>query len=199
MFSVNMDKLVKMTDQEKNTFQDAVQSINDNSPEGIKSLAVIGGGMNSFKLAYAFSETGKKVLFIDADLDENVFLGKYKLGKNLKGFTDFIGDTGSVKGSDTEDVVCMTNHDRIQIVFTGDTKVTDKSMLNNETFASLFTTFSDYDLIVLQSDEQGMVAKQCDASVLMMDLDQYSEISAEVKVSELNKNGCYVLGVIINE
>ena len=33
---------------------------------------------------------GEKVLFIDADIMSEIFLGKYKLGKNLKGVADFL-------------------------------------------------------------------------------------------------------------
>lgn len=47
-------------------------------------------GLSAFKIAYSFVATGEKVLFIDADIMSEIFLGKYKLGKNLKGVADFM-------------------------------------------------------------------------------------------------------------
>ncbi|MFR5398990.1 MAG: hypothetical protein ACLTH3_02825 [Lachnospira sp.] len=39
-------------------------------------LAVVGSGMSSFKLAAAFMEKEKRVLFADADFSQEVFFGK---------------------------------------------------------------------------------------------------------------------------
>ena len=57
----------------------------------------------------------------------------------------------------------------------------------------------EYDLVVVQSDEQGRTAGVCDATVLILEESQYSELTAETRIAELDKNGCTVLGVIIDE
>ena len=51
----------------------------------------------------------------------------------------------------------------------------------------------------MQSDEQGRTASVCDAAVLILEESQYSELTAETRIAELDKNGCTVLGVIIDE
>ena len=51
----------------------------------------------------------------------------------------------------------------------------------------------------MQSDEQGRTAGVCDATVLILEESQYSELTAETRIAELDKNGCTVLGVIIDE
>lgn len=54
-------------------------------------------------------------------------------------------------------------------------------------------------MVVVQSDEQGRTAGVCDAAVLILEESQYSELTAETRIAELDKNGCTVLGVIIDE
>lgn len=56
-----------------------------------------------------------KVLFIDADIMSEIFLGKYKLGKNLKGVADFMRNPEK-----QNDLICKTNSNAdMDIIFTG--------------------------------------------------------------------------------
>ena len=89
MFSVNIDKLIKMTPLEAESYAKAADSLENLLADKGNMLAVVGSGMSSFKLAAAFMEKEKRVLFADADFSQEVFLGKYKLGKNLKGIFDY--------------------------------------------------------------------------------------------------------------
>ena len=89
MFSVNIDKIVNMTDNEKRC-HDEVRETVKSELNGGKVLAVTRNGIGAFKIAYSFVSDGEKVLFIDADIMSEIFLGKYKLGKNLKGVADFL-------------------------------------------------------------------------------------------------------------
>lgn len=83
MFSVNIDKIVDMTDNERKCYEELVKTLKSELGTS-KCLAVTKDGLSAFKIAYSFVATGEKVLFIDADIMSEIFLGKYKLGKILK-------------------------------------------------------------------------------------------------------------------
>lgn len=195
MFSVNIDKLMKMTPQEAESYAKSADTIDGMIAEAGKILSVIGNGISSFKLAAAFMEKEKRVLFVDADIDQEVFLGKYKLGKNLKGILDYVKGESAAK-----DLICVTNRAKLDVVFTGSTEDTEHFLVEDSDLRTALEEYAaEYDLVIVQSDAEGKVASICDETVLIMENDSYSEFSAEVTVKELDEKGCLVLGVIIDE
>ena len=82
MFSVNIDKIVNMTDNEKKCYDEVRETVKSELNGG-KVLAVTRNGIGAFKIAYSFVSDGEKVLFIDADIMSEIFLGKYKLGNGF--------------------------------------------------------------------------------------------------------------------
>jgi Mrp family chromosome partitioning ATPase len=148
----------------------------------------------AFKLAGAIHELGKSVLFIDGDMKEEIFLSKYRLGKDLKGVTSYL--SGS---EDARDLVCITNRNDFDVVFTGNVDGISIKDLDPARLRDFIDNYVDYDMVVVKSDELGKVASCCDRSVLMLQQAEYSEMAAQQKVKNLDKQGCYVLGVVINE
>lgn len=195
MFSVNIDKLMKMTPLEAESYAKSADTIDGILTDSGNILAVTGNGLSSFKLAAAFMEKGKRVLFIDADINQEVFLGKYKLGKNLKGILDFLrGET------EAESLICVTNREKLDVVFTGNTEGMEHFVIQDSNLRTALDIYAEeYDLVVVQSDVEGRVASVCDETVMIIEKDNYSELSAEMRVKELDKKGCLVLGVIIDE
>ena len=110
MFSVNIDKIVVMTDNEKKCYEELRENLKKELNGG-KVLAITKNGMGAFKIAYSFVCAGEKVLFIDADIMSEIFLGKYKLGKNLKGVADFLK-----KPSQMYDLICKTNNPQLNTI-----------------------------------------------------------------------------------
>lgn len=184
-----------MTPQEAESYAKSADTIDGMIAEAGKILSVIGNGISSFKLAAAFMEKEKRVLFVDADIDQEVFLGKYKLGKNLKGILDYVKGESAAK-----DLICVTNRAKLDVVFTGSTEDTEHSLVEDSDLRTALEEYAaEYDLVIVQSDAEGKVASICDETVLIMENDSYSEFSAEVTVKELDEKGCLVLGVIIDE
>lgn len=195
MFSVNVDKLIKMTPEETKSYAVTAEAILKKAEGQCRTVAVVGGNISSFKLASAFMEKGRSVLFIDADTTEEVFLSKYRLGKDLKGFTDYL-----LRDVPAESLICVTNRERLDIIFTGDIQDMSPDNITADKMQQMFEECLDtYDLIVIQSDEEGCIAACCDSTVIIMESSEYSEAACEVKVDELNEKGCLVLGVVIDE
>ena len=86
MFSVNIDKIVGMTDNEKKCYEELRENLKKELNGG-KVLAITKNGIGAFKIA-GKGEDVSALAF--AKIIPEIFLGKYKLGKNLKGVADFL-------------------------------------------------------------------------------------------------------------
>ena len=194
MFSVNIDKIVSMTDNERKCYDELVQTLKSELGTS-KCLAVTKDGLSAFKIADSFVATGEKVLFIDADIMSEIFLGKYKLGKNLKGVADFMRNPEK-----QNDLICKTNNADMDIIFTG---VLDDGVISEDEEEMMkkfiFIYSADYDRIVMSSDEEGRIAKYCDGTVIIYNESEFGEYAAQNYKNELESNKCNVLGVVINE
>lgn len=194
MFSVNVDKILNMTDNEHDCYLSLANKVISLMGADNTILGTIGDGVLAFKLAGTFHELGKSVLFIDGDMKEEIFLSKYRLGKDLKGVTSYL--SGS---EDARDLVCITNRNDLDVVFTGNVDGVSIKDIDPDRLKDFIDNYVDYDMVVVHSDDTGKVASCCDSSVLLMQKADYSELGAQQKVKNLDKQGCCVLGVVINE
>ena len=69
---------------------------------------------------------------------------------------------------------------------------------------SEFSDFRDclveqYDYVIVHTGDDYDIAAKCDASVILLKQSDYSEMSAESKVDFLDSNGCFVLGLVVEE
>lgn len=94
MFSVNIDKIVGMTDNEKKCYEELRENLKKELNGG-KVLAITKNGIGAFKIAYSFVCAGEKVLFIDADIMSEIFLGKYNAWKESERCSRFFKKTFS--------------------------------------------------------------------------------------------------------
>lgn len=210
MFSVNIDKLVTMTELEKECYSKAVNTIIDKMAGKAEadsekfSIGVVGDAVSVFKMAAQFTETGKNVLFIDGDLSSEVFLGKYRLGKELEGLSDCI--MSAITGEALIKKICITNNNKLDIIFSGN--IESSAMTVSGVFSAGENYISNminecldkYDTVICLSDDSGNIAKYCDAAVIITDDDTFEnkeKINGQIKT--LDGKGCDVLGVIINE
>ena len=195
MFSVNIDKLIDVSSDELKTYDELAENVLDELKQE-KTFSVITGGLGAFKLAYVIHNKGKRVLFIDADISSKIFVGKYKLGKNIPGVIDFLKDVDKARG-----LVCHTNKKKFDIIFTGNVDGVKLTFENEMIMKGLLDTFSkEYDIIIVDSDKSGMAAKFCASSVLMVDEELCNdEEKIDNMINELEKKGCNVKGVVINE
>ncbi len=194
MYSVNVDKLMDISSDKRESIEKIAESIIQNHNDG-SSVAVVDGKIDTFRIAYTIMEKGNKVLFVDGDIKSDVFLGKYKLGKNAKGVIDYL------KNPDEDyELVCVTNHREIDIIFTG---ITDDGIVTDEeadAFKMLLDKYTkSYDYIVVDSDDEGILAKYCDETIIVCDKEQYSQENVDDYADRLEKQGCNVAGIVIRE
>lgn len=89
----------------------------------------------SFNIAISMAETGKKVLFIDADLRKSVLIGRYKINKAIKGLTQYLSGVEQL-----DDVRYSTNVKNMDLILSGPVPPNPAELLNNEKFTELLET-----------------------------------------------------------
>ena len=179
MFSVNVDKLTGMTESEHHSYSDTVDAIIKECDKNYRIIATHGEPLMAFKLASVIHEKGKKVIFVDADVSEEIFLAKYKA---------------------IHDLVCKTNRKNLDIIFTGETQEFDKADILDSEFSDFRDCLVEqYDYVIVHTGDNYDIAAKCDASVILLKQSDYSEMSAESKVDFLDSNGCFVLGLVVEE
>ncbi|MGN0481711.1 MAG: hypothetical protein ACI4EV_09075 [Lachnospiraceae bacterium] len=190
MFSVNIDKLVTMTDAQLAAYKKLAAGLADEFNK--KSLAVVGNPLVAFKLAATVMECDKKVIFVDGDFSKSVFLGKYKLGKDLSGACEYIAGE-----KQPQELICKTNHEKLQIVFTGNVESRNDVEVNVASFKTLVEAYkAECDIVVVVAGGAD-VAGICDATVVVADGADYSQEAVNGLVDDLMGKGCNCAGVIL--
>ena len=206
-----MDKLelrerIPITNQEKEIFRTLRTNIEFTGIEN-KIIAITscmpndGKSFVSYQLACSFAENGKKTLFIDADLRKSVFNQRVNIHRSLKGLCHFLA--GQIPFSDG---IYETNEDFLYIMPIGAYPTTPTELLSKDRFAQMLSKLKQvFDYVIIDTPPLGnvvdaaIIAKQCDASILVVASDTYSrkfvqKIHANLKTANPN-----CLGIVLNK
>lgn len=194
MFSVKIDKLIDMSKNQEEDYHALTDRILNIIDLKVHSIGLVGAGTNAIKIAASLSERTGKVILVDGDFTSEAFMGKYKLGKHLLGWRDSLKNGEAVNKN-----VAVTSYPLMDLLFTGDEEV-DWTDSMRDSFASAMDALgSEYSYVLVTSDEEGRTARCCDAAILCMSESEYTVNKAKDRVAELDRNGCYVLGVVLYE
>ena len=152
-------------------------------------------------LAEALAEGDKKVLFIDADLRKSVLVGRYKVVGDVKGLTHFLSGKAELK-----EVILRTQDSNLHMIFAGVVPPNPAELLNSKRFAALIEwARKAYDYVIIDAPPLGsvidaaVIAKYCDASVLVVASKMVGRKFAKVVKEQLEKAECPILGVVLNK
>jgi len=99
----------------------------------------------SLSVAESLAQSGKKVLFVDADLRKSVLAGRHGVHGELKGLSHFLSGKEKV-----EDVVCKTQIENLMMIFAGIVPPNPAELLGQEKFEGLITSGRKvYDYIII--------------------------------------------------
>ncbi len=151
-------------------------------------------------IAKSFSELGKRVLVIDADMRKSVVAGRNTSVKNPKGLSEVL--TGLCP---LNDCLYTVRDTRMQILFAGQYPPNPVELLSGKYFSTLLSecrkTF-DYVLVdtppLGQVIDAAVVAGSCDGAVMVLGNSRVHYRQAQEIVSQIEKSGCKMLGVVRN-
>lgn len=206
LLNVNLEKISDLdfkTKEAYKTLRTNVQFCGDD----VKVISVTscvpneGKSMVSFNLAVSIAESGKKVLFIDADLRKSVLIGRYKINKAIKGLTQYLSGV-----EDLDSVKYTTNVENLDMILSGPVPPNPAELLNNEKFTALVeSTKKEYDYVVLDTPPIGqvidpaIVARQTDGVIFLVSQANVSYKYAQKQIEQLKRSGCRILGAVLNK
>lgn len=160
-----------------------------------------GKSVLSLNLAISLAELGKRVIFIDADLRKSVLVGRYKIGKQVKGLTHYLSGVNSF-----DEVVCETNVKNLHMVFSGIVPPNPAELLESVYFRELVKQLRQaYDYVVIDTPPVGtvidgaIIGKECDGVVMVVGSGDISYKLVERAKEQLETSGSRILGVALNK
>lgn len=161
--------------------------------EGKTTLAV--------NLCRSFTELGKSVLLVDADMRKSVMKERILSGKITKGLSHYLSgqcDLGEALYTDKTSGVCLLP--------TGEYPPNPVELLAAEDMGELVKFARNrFDYVIIDSAPLGVVtdaavlAPFCDGAIIVLNAGEIHYKMAQQVVTRLKNTGCTVLGVILNQ
>lgn len=155
----------------------------------------------SLSLAKSLAESGKSVLLIDTDLRKSILAGKVTSKEEIMGLSHFLSGLAG-----TNDILCRTQEEKLFIIMTGVVPPNPAELLGQKRFEALVNSAKKvYDYIIIDTPPLGsvidaaVVARVCDAAILVVSSGEISYKFARVVKEQLDKTKCPILGVILNK
>jgi capsular exopolysaccharide synthesis family protein len=206
MQAINIEKLEDMnyrSTEAYNTLRTNIQFCG----KDIKTICITsctpneGKSLVSFRLANSLAESGRKVLFLDADLRKSVLAGRLKIDKGVLGLSQYLSGINTL-----EEVLYQSNIDNLDIIFAGPTPPNPLDLITKPSFHELICKQREqYDYIIIDTPPLGIVidsatiAETCDGTILVIQSNIISYKLAQRVLKQLAKGTCHVLGVILNK
>lgn len=172
----------------------------------IKSIALTsctpneGKSTVSLQLARSLAESGKRVLYIDADLRKSVVIARCQVGQTVKGFTHYLSGQCAFG-----EAVYMTNVRNLHMIFAGPVPPNPAELLGSNAFKLVIERMKTvYDYIIVDTPPLGsvidaaIIANECDGSIMVIRSGEISGRFAHKIVEQLRMADCPVLGAILN-
>lgn len=154
----------------------------------------------SLHIAKSFSELGKKVLLIDADMRKSVIAGRNTTVTNPRGLSEVLTGLNTL-----EECIYPVEDASLHILFAGKYPPNPVELLNSKYFEELMKKSREsYDYIIVDTPPLGQVidaaviAKQCDGVAMIISNSKVHYKTAQTVVDIIQKSGCKMLGVIRN-
>lgn len=150
-------------------------------------------------LAKSFSELGKHVLLIDADLRKSVLAANVE--ETLEqGLSTYLSGQAEKK-----DVIYKTQYPTMDIIFAGRFPPNPVELLDSVKMRELIDAArEEYDIILIDTPPLGMVvdcaviAPLCDGIVFVLKANEVRARDVRGVIKDLREKGCTVLGAVLN-
>lgn len=155
----------------------------------------------SLNLAMSLSDSGKKVLFIDADLRKSVLTGRTEVEGEIKGLSHLLSHQETI-----DNVIYSTNIPRFYIIYAGIVPPNPAELLGGNYFRKFLEAVRKiYDYVIIDTPPLGnvidgaVIADVCDGSILVIESGAVSYRFAQKIKEQMERCACPILGVILNK
>lgn len=152
-------------------------------------------------LARSFTELGKKVLLIDADMRKSILAKRFNSQNEVLGLSHFL--SGQCKGND---VICRTNIKNLFVVHCGKVPPNPAELISRPQMASLIDIGREFcDYVIVDCPPVGMVidaavlAPLCDGAIVVVEAGKIKYRMAQDVIDKIKVTKCPILGVILNK
>ena len=155
----------------------------------------------SLNLARSLAESGKRILFIDADLRKSVIAARCQVSQKVQGLSHYLSGQCAFT-----DVVYSTNIKNLHMIFAGPVPPNPAELLGSNNFKIAISKLKTvYDYIIIDTPPLGsvidgaIIANECDGSIMVISANEVSRRFAKKVVEQLKMANCPVLGAILNK
>lgn len=155
----------------------------------------------SFNLAKSFAESGKRTVYVDADLRRSSTIGRYKPDQGVLGLTHYLSGQNMLA-----DILYASNIPDMDIIFTGPIPPNPTELLESGYFNAMLKMLKEeYEYVIIDTPPLGsvidsaIVAQKCDGVVLVIETGAVGcRLALKVK-EQLEKGNCRMLGAVLNK
>lgn len=155
----------------------------------------------SFQLAASIAQTGKKVLYLDADLRKSVMMNRLGLHTKVQGLSHYLSGLAKL-----DDILYKTDVPKLYLMFAGARIVNPTELLGSAEFEKLFVSLKDnLDYVIVDTPPLGrvidtaVIAPKVDGVIMVIDSTRNSWRMEQKIKEQLEKAGARILGVILNK
>ena len=154
----------------------------------------------TWNLSMSIADSGKKVLYIDADMRKSVFAGRNQVRSQTVGLSHFLSGQAEIN-----DIVYATEKENLYVMMAGTFPPNPSELLGQDLFKKMMDVLKqtfDYIIIdappVLAAIDAAVIASACDGAVLVVGANKASRKLVQESVAQLKKSGATILGSILN-
>lgn len=156
----------------------------------------------SLQLAISLAESGKRTIYIEADLRKSMLLGKINTNRQeVKGLSHLLTSQSTL-----QETVCCTNVPYLDLVVAGTYPPNPAELLGGNTFKSVIDGLRNvYDYIIIDTPPIGQVidaaviSECCDGVILVIKAGNTSYHLAQKVKQQLEMTNCPILGAVLNQ
>ncbi len=177
------------------------------SGKNIKTIVVTscmaheGKSTISFETSRSLAESGKKVLLVDADLRKSVMVSRLTKERGVTGLSQLLSGQISIDQS-----IYKTQIEGLDVIFAGPYPPNPTELVGSPAFKELMNAKrDDYDYIIVDAPPLGLVidaavmASACDGAIIVVNTGHIKYRMAQGVKDQLEKSGCKILGVVLNQ
>ena len=154
----------------------------------------------SFDLSHSLTELNKKVLLIDADLRKSVMASRYTKDRGMMGLSQWLSGQAEI-----DQVINKTQLPNMDVIFSGPYPPNPTALAGSPAFKELLDYAREiYDYVIVDAPPLGLVidaavmATVCDGAIFVINAGTTKRRVAQTTKDQLEKSGCKVLGVVLN-